>query len=140
MVVTGAFQPATELRGLALPATLGPQGIFASKSAFDVAWGDLLVAVFTPRGSRPMNRLFGSTLYDLLFTPLDVEDEIIEVSIREVAAQFCPHIVIQRVTLSSSTQGGVQVGVVFSLTSDPQTTTSRTVLVKKTHIGIAGGV
>lgn len=137
-MVTGAFKPAIELRGLALPATRGPQGVFASKNAFDVAWGDLLLAVFTPRGSRPMDRSFGSTLYELLFEPIDIEDEIIEVSIRAVAAQFCPHIVIRKVTLLNSAQGTVQVGVVFSLTSDQATDDRRTVLIKKTYIALPG--
>lgn len=137
-MVTSAFNSSTELRGLALPAARGSQGPFASRGAADVAWGDLLLAIFTPRGSRPMNRAFGSSLYDLLFTPIDVENEIVEVSIREVASQFCPHIVISRVTLLNVEQGRIQVGVVFSLASDPGTEERRAVLIKKTHIGLPG--
>lgn len=137
-MVTGAFKPATELRGLALPATRGPQGYFASKDPYDVAWGDLLCAVFTPRGSRPMRRSFGSSLYDLLFDPLDIEDAIIEVSIREVVAQSCPHIIVRRVTLLNATAGRIQVGIVFSLASDQETEAGRTVFIKKTYLSQPG--
>lgn len=139
-MVTGAFKPATELRGLALPARRGSQGFFASKTAFDVAWGDLLLAVFTPRGSRPMNRAFGSSLYDLIFDPVGIEDEIVEVSIRAVAQQFCPHIVIRKVTLLNVADGKVQVGVVFSLASDQETEERRSVFIKKTYVSIPGAV
>lgn len=138
-MVTGAFKPATELRGIALPARRGPGGFFEAKNPYDVAWGDLLQAIFTPRGSRPMNRAFGSSLHELIFNPLDVEDQIIQIAIRDVAAQFCPHIVIRRVTLLNAADGKVQVGVVFSLASDQETEESRTVFIKKTYVSLPGG-
>lgn len=138
MAVTGAFNPVQELRGLALPATRGARGFFDSKNQFDVAWGDLIMAVFVPRGSRPMRRSFGSALYDLLFNPMDIEDELIEVAIKDTAAQFCPHITIRRVTLLNVDRGHVEVGIVFSLTSDLAAETDRSVVVRKTHINLAG--
>jgi phage baseplate assembly protein W len=137
-MTTGAFNPATELRGLALPALRGTQGFFASKNAFDVAWGDLLLALFTPRGSRPMDRAFGSNLYELLFDPIDVEDEIIDVSIREIARQFCPHIAIRSVVLTNVSSGKIQVGVVFSLASDQETVERRSVLIPKIFVSVPG--
>lgn len=137
---TGAFTTATELRGLALPALRGPGGFFASKNQFDVAWGDLLMAIFVPRGSRPMQRQFGSTLYDLLFDPIDIENEIIEASVRDIAAQFCPQVLIRRVTIKNSAAGHIQVGIVFSLASDIENEGERSVLIPKTVVTEVGAI
>lgn len=131
------FATVTELRGLALPATRGPGGYFESRGPLDVAWGDLLMALFVPVGSRPMNRAFGSALYEILFTPQTLEFEVVVVAIRDAVARLLPHIVLKDVTVIADTPRTVRVGVVFALASDRETEDRRSVLIDKTHLGVA---
>ena len=131
------FATTTELRGLALPASpRGAGGYFEAKDPLDAAWGDLLMALLVPVGSRPMNRTFGSALYDTLFTPQTLEFEVVVVAIRDAAARLLPHIVIKDVTVIADTPRHVRVGIVFALASDRGTEEERAVLIDKTHIGI----
>lgn len=127
----------TRLRGLALPAVKGPGGYFESKSPLDVAWGDLLSALLTPRGTRVMNRSFGSVLREQLFEP-NSEDHraIIEYVIREAAAENCPHIVIRDVKAyaSDSDPKRVQLRVGFALRTDTANVANREVTVTKTFL------
>ncbi len=87
-----------ERRGLALPAIRTVGGYFASKNRYDTAWGDLLLTIFTPIGSRPGRRDFGSALDALLFEP-DVlrKQQMILHIITEAAARWTPHVVIREV-------------------------------------------
>lgn len=131
------FSTVTELRGLALPASpRGAGGYFESKDPFDVAWGDLLMALLVPVGSRPMNRAFGSALYDTLFTPQTLEFEVVAVAIRDAAARLLPHIVIKDVTVIADTPKRVRVGIVFALASDREAEDERAVLIDKTHLSV----
>jgi phage baseplate assembly protein W len=87
--------PQVDLRGLALPAVRTVGGYFASKNRYDTAWGDLLLAIFVPVGSRPGNRSFGSALHRVLFEP-DVlqKQQMVRHIIDETAARWTPHVVI----------------------------------------------
>ncbi len=93
-VVTGQV----ERKGLALPAVRSTGGYFASKNRYDTAWGDLLLALFTPIGSRPGKRDFGSALDTILFEP-DVlrKQQMVRHIIMEAAARWTPHIVIREI-------------------------------------------
>lgn len=133
------FATTTELAGLALPATRGPGGYFESRGPLDVAWGDLLIALLTPVGGRAMNRAFGSSLYDTLFTPQTLEFEVVVVAIKDAVARLLPHIVLKDVTVIADTPKRVRVGVIFSLASDRETEDEREVLIDKTHIGVVLG-
>ncbi len=84
-----------ERRGLALPAIRSVGGYFASKNRYDTAWGDLLLAIFVPIGSRPGNRAFGSALHRVLFEP-DVmrKQQMVRHIINETADRWTPHVVI----------------------------------------------
>lgn len=135
------FALTTELRGLALPAIRGTGGYFESKTPFDVAWGDLLMALLVPQGSRPMDRSFGSTLYEILFSPLTLEFEVAEVAIRDAANRLLPHIDIRRVTVNSQESAKrVRVGVVFRLVTDRETEDERSVIVDKTFLSVQAKV
>lgn len=134
----GAFKTATELRGLALPARRGPGGFFESKNPHDVAWGDLLVALFVPQGSRPMRRQFGSALYEYLFDPIAVEDETLEIAVRDTAVASCPHLNIVSVSIKNIDGARVTLGIVFGLKSDPMQTVERQTIVQKTDISVLG--
>lgn len=124
----------TQLRGLALPATKGPGGFFESKTALDVAWGDLLLTLFTPTGSRVMRRDFGSVLAEQLFEP-NTEDQaaIVDHVVREAAAEHCPHIQIRDVQVTHD-ERAMQVRVFFALRTDTADVQSREVLIPKVHI------
>lgn len=131
------FSTVTRLRGLALPAVKGPGGYFESKSPLDVAWGDLLFALFVPRASRPMRRNFGSVLREQLFEPnIEQEHSIIDYVIREAARENCPHITIREVLVFKAPQqpNSVQVRVWFALKTDTADVQNREVVVSKIHL------
>ncbi len=89
-----------ERRGLALPAVRTVGGYFASKNRYDTAWGDLLLAIFVPIGSRPGLRDFGSPLDMMLFEPNILQrQQMVQQVIRETAARWTPHVVIRDIAL-----------------------------------------
>jgi phage baseplate assembly protein W len=91
-----------ERRGLALPALRRVGGYFASKNRYDTAWGDLLLTLFVPTGTRPGKRDFGSALHRVLFEP-DVlrQQEVVERVVLQAAARWTPHIVIHEVKVQA---------------------------------------
>lgn len=109
---------ATQLRGLALPAVRSAGGYFASKNRYDVAWGDLLRAIFTPIGTYPMNRRFGSGIWNVLFEP-NIEESASEVEfiIRDAVRIWTPHILLQSVDVKSD-QRSIRILVQFGLLED----------------------
>ena len=106
-----------ELRGLALPAIRTRGGYFASRSAHDTAWGDLMLAIFTPVGGRFMNRVFGSGLWRILFEPTspDISTRA-EFVIRDASRQV-PQIVVREVIVSQRNRN-IFLKVSFHLMSD----------------------
>lgn len=103
------------LRGLALPAIRTVGGYFASKNRYDTAWGDLLLAIFVPIGSRPGNRAFGSPLHRVLFEP-DIlrKQQMVRHIINEAAAHWTPHVVIYK-TLVRALGRNLQLEISFGL-------------------------
>jgi len=90
-------EPTTERRGLALPAVKTHGGYFAAKDRYDLAWSQLLIALFVPFGSRPMRRSFGSPLHTVVFDPMRLDDPMIEYMVRSVAESNCPNVAIRAV-------------------------------------------
>lgn len=124
---------ARSLRGLALPAIRGQGGYFASKTGIDVAWGDLILTLFTPIGSRPMNRTFGSGLTDALFAPTGPAlGELVNHTIRDAAARWCPHVQIDDVRVVEDGLN-VRIGVSLSLASD-RSTADRQIMLPKSDL------
>lgn len=121
------------LRGLGLPATRGSGGMFGVKSRYDVAFSDLLHAIFTHVGTRPMRRSFGSGLANILFDPITstMRSVIIE-SIRASVAANAPHIYVESVDLMARNRE-VSVGIRFGLV-DERRTQERVVLIPKTDV------
>ena len=105
-------------RGLALPAIRSKGGYFASKSPHATAFGDLMLAIFTPIGSRPMNRTFGSGLNSILFEP-NLADlaSTAEFIVRDAAGEWVPHIVIDRVIVVRD-RTALQLKIFFHLVDD----------------------
>lgn len=134
-MVTSSFRSATELRGLALPALKGSGGLFESKGPEDVAWGDLILGLFTPLGGRVMRRGLGSALYELLFEPIDEGDfALVNYTVREAVSRQLPHVSIVRLAVRS-VERGIEIHVFFRLNSDLDAAPSqRTVLVPKTFV------
>lgn len=124
----------TRLRGLALPAVKGPGGYFETKKDLDVAWGDLMVALFTPRATRVMNRSFGSVLHEQLFEPNTSEqDATIRYVIQEAIGENCPHIQFREVRISRE-ESRATVRIFFALRTDTSDVQSREVIVEKSHL------
>lgn len=118
-----------QLRGLALPAVREAGGYFVSKGPDDVAWGALITAVFTPQGSRPMRRQFGSVLHELVHEPADqVSQEAIVLAVKDAARLWAPHVTVLRVQTKVE---GRQVGVLIEFCrSDDKNRTLRSPLIR----------
>lgn len=124
---------APELTGIGLPMLRRGGGYFASKTRYDVAFSDLLHAVFTPAGSRPMHRALGSALHTLLFEPTSLTlRRQIDYVIRTAAARWAPHLYIANIT-SELAGSEVAVGIVFGLVSE-RADQSRLVLLTKSDV------
>lgn len=124
-----------ELRGLALPATKGPGGYFESKSPSDTAWGDLMLALFTPIGGRFMRRSLGSALYEHLFEPVVENDfPLVDYAIREAADRQLQNVRIDATEIKEVPRG-LEIRVRFRLRGDLSNAQSATVQVPKTFVG-----
>ena len=107
-----------ERRGLALPAIRGIGGYFASKDRYATAWGDLLLALFTPIGTRPGNRAFGSPLHGILFEPdVDRQQSLVRYVVQETAERWCPHLRI-RGTRAQRSGKVIRLWIGFNLVDD----------------------
>lgn len=127
-----------ELKGLALPAIRTAGGYFSVRDKYDVAWGDLLLAVLTPIGSRPMNRQFGSSLHLAIDDPNDPAlAQMVDYAVRDSAAAWCPHVIVHDVQVSRKSNG-VTLSIAFGLTEDSQIV-SRTFRVSASQFNITGG-
>ena len=76
------------------------------------------MTIFTPIGGRPMNRTFGSGLNSVLFEPnLADLTSTAEFIVRDAAAQWCPHIIIDRV-IAVRDKKAMQLKISFHLVDD----------------------
>ncbi len=120
--------PATvpQRSGLALPVVRLNGGYLAARSAYDLAWSDLIVAAFCPVGGRVMRRNLGSTAPDQLMNPVDSFLEAgLSSAIQSAVATQCPHIRILDVAVKSTTRAQVEVSISFTLTNIPQSVETR---------------
>jgi len=143
MAVTSDLQTSSELKGLALPALHGPGGLFESKGEADVAFGDLLIALFTPIGGRFMARSFGGTLHDLLFETLPGEFSLVDAAIKDTARKNLPHVTVTRTRIREAATGkGIEIEIFFRVNSSREVERNQTVLIPKTFVSpqAAGGV
>lgn len=96
------------LAGLAYPTRKRPGGYFSTEYDIDVAFGDLLNTLLTPKGRRWMRRGFGSRLHELIGQPNDlILKGQAENIVRQEAAAFCPHIDILQVVVTTYQNSGV---------------------------------
>lgn len=117
-----ATNQAQQLRGLALPALRTAGGYFVSKGPDDVAWGSLITSVFTPAGSRPFRRQFGSALHELVMEPADPTlQSTIETVIRDAVQRWAPGVIIRGV-LTKVDRGQVGVLIQFARSDDKSRT------------------
>lgn len=123
------------LAGLGLPAVrYGGQGYFTSKSAYDVAWSDLMIVLFTPIGGRWMNRSFGSALMAQLFDPITVaQANIVNYVIQQAVQTWCPYIQVLQIQTKVVGQT-LHLGIIFALASDRTKTEQRSVQIPKSNI------
>lgn len=123
----------SELTGIGLPALRQGGGYFASKSKYDVAFSDLLHAVFTPIGTRPYQRAFGSALHLSLFDPATVtlQSTITQV-IKTAVNTWAPHLYVASVQLQIRGQE-VAIGLTFGLVSE-RANQDRLILLSKSDV------
>jgi len=106
------------LRGLALPALRKSGGYFRAAGKYDVAWGDVLVAILTPIGSRPGRRSFGSGLHFSLLEPqLSSNEAVVEYAVQEAVARHAPHVYVEQVQVRTNARK-IQLHITFGLVSD----------------------
>lgn len=107
-----------QLRGFALPAIRTAGGYFASKGPDDIAWGNLITAAFTPVGSRPMRRAFGSVLHEMVFEPNDADvQEAVSLAITDAVKRWASGVVVRAVRTQSK-NNTLSVMVEFSRSDD----------------------
>jgi phage baseplate assembly protein W len=135
-MVSSDLLSSRELRGLALPALKGSGGYFESKGEGDVAWGDLLMALFVPIGGRVMRRSFGSSLYELLFDPIiEGEFQLVDAAIKDIAARNLPHVTVTRTLIrTAESNKGIEIKVFFRVNSSRDQERAQTVLIPKTYV------
>lgn len=122
-----------QIRGLGLPAVQLSGGYFASKSPADVALGDLIDIMFTPIGSRPMNRAFGCALIDVLFDPNDpLIKQRINFYVQDAVATWAPHVVVQFIDFKM-VGDVIKLGVTYYLQSDKISQT-RALLIERKYL------
>ena len=126
----------SERTGLALPAVKLNGGYFAPRTGADVAWGDLIIAAFTPIGGRFMRRDAGGALVDYVMAPLDeaLGSAVREAIITAVARQ-CPHIRIRTVDVKSTRNSTVDLSISFALSTSPTQVDTRLVRLDRRMIG-----
>jgi phage baseplate assembly protein W len=124
------------LNGLGLPALKLAGGYFASKGPYDMAWSDLIIAIFTPIGGQPMNRRFGCGLKNMLFEPMtQTLSQLCTYAIQRAAQAHCPHVSVSSViALTDPTHHRVQLDITFGLSSDRAYVGTRSVTILKSNI------
>lgn len=128
------LQTVTRLRGLALPATKGPGGYFESKPPLDVAWGDVLLALFTMRGGRVMRRDVGSVLNEILFEPnTEDQESFVDDVVREAVTASCPHVQVRDVQVLRRDRV-MHLTIAFALRTDTSNVQTREVQISKDHV------
>lgn len=126
-----------QLRGLGLPALRATGGYFTSKTRLDVAWGDLLLALFTPIGVRSMRRTFGSSLHELLFDP-NIRQNIkrIQYIISETMTKWTPHLILRGVRVIINNKA-LELHITFALADDRQSLSRSVALPQNNAVGAA---
>lgn len=131
-------QESLQLTGLALPAVRLAGGYFSPRDKYDVAWGDLLLAILTPIGGRPMNRSFGSALHLALEEPNDPAiAQRAEYAIRDAASRWVPHVIVYAIQILRKSRD-LMISISFGLTEDSQIM-SRTFSVSASQFAVTGG-
>ena len=102
-------------------------------SRYDVAFSDLVIAVLTPLGTRPMRRGFGSAVHLTLFDPATLASQKqLTFAIRQVVARSCPHLYVADV--SAFVDGSrIALGIKFGLLNE-QATQERAVFITKSDV------
>jgi phage baseplate assembly protein W len=112
-----------EIVGLALPALRSQGGYFASKGKYDTAWGDVLLALLTPIGTRPGIRRFGSALHKVVFEPdIISQTPVVQQVVVDAITEWCPHVVLRNVIVRADGKT-MQLYVSFVLKGDDLTRT-----------------
>jgi len=60
-----------DYRGLAAPITKGNGGYFVSARFEELVWSSISLILFTPLGSTPGRRKFGTSIVDMVFAQVD---------------------------------------------------------------------
>lgn len=108
---------------IAFPLVKGAEGLLTPRSGTDLVWSKFIYAFLCPKGTRVMNRTFGSNLYKLLFNPAD------ELLAADIAAEaklvqktYVPEMTILKINVVfTSTE--VQVSIYFSAQTQSTTKT-----------------
>jgi phage baseplate assembly protein W len=131
---TTSLAQTTTLKGLGLPALRGAGGYFAVKNRYDVAWSDLMIALFTPIGGRAFDRSFGSGLHHVLFSPVTVAvDQLANYTVKQAAALWCPHVTVIDIQVKVDGKA-IQLGIKFALTDDLSRPDFRAVQINKSSV------
>jgi len=109
--------------GLSFPLGRSESGFFQqTQTTLEQTSHNIKNLLLTMKGERPMNPEFGSTLYSILFDPIGSDTPMkVEESIKEAVAQWLPHVILNKinVTTSEQTPNQIDVNLEFGVTLEP---------------------
>lgn len=125
------------LTGLALPAMRRTGGYFSSRRHADLAWGDILLAVFVPRGAQVMARGLGCGLHEQLFQLRSVDPSVIAYTVRDAITQQVPYVRVESVKIAPVDKG-YRISIAYSLRSEIETIQEQALVVTQTGAPVPG--
>ena len=109
--------------GLSFPLGRSESGFFQqTQTTLEQTSHNIKNLLLTMKGERPMNPEFGSNLYSILFDPIGSDTPMkVEESIKEAVAQWLPHVILNKinVTTSEQTPNQIDVNLEFGVTLEP---------------------
>jgi phage baseplate assembly protein W len=120
--------------GPTVPAVRTPGGYFASRDRYDAAFSRVLLAVFTPVGTRPGRRSFGSRLATLMYLPQTPETAALcrEV-VSDAVTRWAPGVIVRDVLVTQEDER-LRFDLTFSVESDPSAPVARTAYLQRSSL------
>ena len=103
--------------GLSLPAVQRGGGYFVNQQPLNRVWGDILLTVYTPIGSRPMRRSFGSALWNMILG--QSKNAVgIQAAISVPVSQWVPYVTLGTISGTIQLNGNVGLQVNYGIVGD----------------------
>lgn len=109
-----------QYRGLAVPFNKANGGYFSSAYVEDLVWSSILLILFTPKGSMPGKRTFGTAIMDLLFEQVGYSDlAYLQMQVQAAIEKYEPRVRVEKVE-SAKVQNTVYLTIGLVIKSNQQ--------------------